>query len=74
MRRLLCALLLSAGMSAMIIGCGDQAGQPAPSDAAGQRFIAVKADRPIADFGKAVIVESAPGASHADLEGSNTQG
>ncbi len=73
MRRLLCALLLSAGMSATIIGCGDQAGQPAPSDAAGQRFIAVKADRPIADFGKAVIVESAPDASHADLEGSNTE-
>lgn len=98
MRRLLCAFLLSAGMSAGILGCGEQARQPsaggtpeperkqlnaeiapattstsAPAPAAGQRFMSLKAVMPIADFGKAVIVDLPQDVSESNLESSNTE-
>ncbi len=95
MRRMLCALLLSAGMSAGIIGCGESARQPSAGDisepshkqrhselapatasapVAGQRFNSQRADfGAIADFGKAVIAESSPDATHADHDGFNTE-
>lgn len=95
MRRMLCALLLSAGVSAGILGCSEQAGLPASSGvaerrlteldssqpasasstagAAGPRFLSLRAAQPVADFGKAVIVESPPGESDIDREGFNTE-